>query len=62
MLLHLMSERFGAIPKSVATTVAEITTVRELERLFRRALKVGSLAELDLGRSIEKRSPARRRA
>jgi len=61
MLLHLMSERFGAIPKSVATAVEAITTARELERLARRVLKASSLAELDLVRSAQKHpTPGRR--
>jgi predicted transposase YdaD len=62
LLLHLLSERFGAVPKSVATAVEEITTARELERLAKRVLKASSLAELELGRSIEKRSAPNRRS
>ncbi len=48
VLLDLMSERFGRLPREVRNRVAQISSPRELRRLTRRILSAKSLEDMRL--------------
>jgi len=49
VLLQLMTQRFGHLPKTVRTRVEQITSVQELEKLTRKVLTAKSLEAMGLG-------------
>lgn len=49
VLLQLMTDRFGRLPRQVRERVEEIASAREIQTLARRVLVAGSLDEMKLG-------------
>lgn len=49
VLLQLMTDRFGRLPRRVRERVEEIASAREIQALARRVLVAGSLDEMKLG-------------
>lgn len=49
MLLELMTQRFGRLSVTVRRQIEEISSVQELRKLGRKALRVKSLEEMRLG-------------